>query len=115
MRKQENSIYRKNEQDLELLNMKKYSFESEINDNSAKIDNINTELKILTKEITNLDREKNDLELKEDFIELVNDSLEMLLEHAEKEDNSLFPLADKRVNDELMEVIEKEISRVVTY
>jgi chromosome segregation protein len=62
--KQENSIYRKNEQDLELLNMKKYSFESEINDNNAKIDNINTELKILTKEITNLDREKNDLELK---------------------------------------------------
>ncbi len=62
--KQENSIYRKNEQDLELLNMKKYSFESEINDNKAKIDNINTELKILTKEITNLDREKNDLELK---------------------------------------------------
>ncbi len=67
--KQENSIYRKNEQDLELLNMKKYSFESEINDNNAKIDNINTELKILSKEITNLDREKNDLELKVNSLE----------------------------------------------
>ncbi len=61
--KQENSIYRKNEQDLELLNMKRYSFESEINDNNAKIDNINTELKILTKELTKLDRDKNNLEI----------------------------------------------------
>jgi chromosome segregation protein len=42
--------------------MKKYSCESEINDNNAKIDNINTELKILTKELTKLDREKNNLE-----------------------------------------------------
>ncbi|MFX0104587.1 MAG: AAA family ATPase [Candidatus Hodarchaeota archaeon] len=66
--KQENSVYRKNEQDLELLNMKKYSFESEINDNNAKIDNINTELKILTKELTKLDREKNNLELQVDTL-----------------------------------------------
>ena len=66
--KQENSIYRKNEQDLELMKMKNYSFESEINDNNAKIDNINTELKILTKELTKLDREKNKLELQIDSL-----------------------------------------------
>ncbi|MFX1241727.1 MAG: AAA family ATPase [Promethearchaeota archaeon] len=67
--KEQNSIYRKNEQDLELLNMKKYSFESEINDNKAKIDTLNTELKILSKEKTNLDRENNDLELKVNSLE----------------------------------------------
>jgi chromosome segregation protein len=61
--KQENSGYRKNEQDLELFKMKKYSCETEINDNNAKIDNINTELKIFSKELTKLDREKNNLEL----------------------------------------------------
>ncbi len=60
---QENSNYRKNEQDLELMKMKKYSYESEINDNNAKIDNINTELKIITRELTKLDREKNNSEL----------------------------------------------------
>ncbi len=64
--KQENSVYRKSEQDLELLKMKKYSCESEISDNNAKIDNINTELKILTKELTSMDREKNNLELQVD-------------------------------------------------
>jgi len=61
--RQENSIYRKNEQDLELLKMRKYSFESEINDNNAKIDNINTEMKIHKKELTKLDRERNNIEL----------------------------------------------------
>ncbi|UCD01359.1 MAG: chromosome segregation protein SMC [Promethearchaeota archaeon] len=66
--KQENSVYRKNEQDLELLNLKKYSFESEINDNNAKIENINTELKILKKELTKLDREKGNLELQVDTL-----------------------------------------------
>ncbi|MFW9818401.1 MAG: AAA family ATPase [Candidatus Thorarchaeota archaeon] len=80
--KQQNSNYRKNEQDLELLNMKKYSFESEINDNKAKIDTLNTELKILSKERTNLDREKNDLELK------VN-SLEKNLDTTRKESEKL--------------------------
>ncbi|MFX1377825.1 MAG: AAA family ATPase [Promethearchaeota archaeon] len=66
--KQENSNYRKNEHDLELMNMKKYSFESEINDNNAKIDNINTELKILSKELKKLDREKNNIELQVDSL-----------------------------------------------
>jgi chromosome segregation protein len=66
--KQENSMYRKNEQDLELMKMKKYSYESEINDNNAKIENINTELKIITKELTKLDREKNNLDLQVDTL-----------------------------------------------
>jgi len=44
--KEENSIYKKNEQNLELSKMKKYSLESQINDNKGKIDNINTELKL---------------------------------------------------------------------
>lgn len=62
--KQEDSIYRKNEQDLELLLMKQDSVESEIYDNKTKIENINTKLKLLKKELTNLEREKRDLELK---------------------------------------------------
>ena len=62
--KEEDSIYRKNEQDLELLLMKNDSVESEIYDNKTKIENINTKLKLLKKELTNLEREKRDLELK---------------------------------------------------
>ncbi len=61
--REENSNYKKNEQNLELLNLKKYSCDSESNDNNAKIDSINTELKILKKELIKLDREKNHLEL----------------------------------------------------
>ncbi|MFX1323612.1 MAG: AAA family ATPase [Promethearchaeota archaeon] len=61
--KQENSNYKKFEQNLELLRMKKYATESEINDNMGKIDNINTELKIFTKESTKLEREKSSLDL----------------------------------------------------
>ena len=61
--REENSIYKKNEQNLELLKMKKYSLDSEINDNKGKIDNINTEVKIFTKELTKLEREKNNLDL----------------------------------------------------
>lgn len=61
--KEENSNYKKNEQNLELLRMKKFSLDSEINDNKGKIDNINTELKIFTKETTNLEREKNKLDI----------------------------------------------------
>jgi chromosome segregation protein len=62
--KEENSNYKINEQNLELLKLKKNSFGSEINDNKGKIDTINTELKIFTKELTKLEREKNNLELK---------------------------------------------------
>jgi len=62
--KEENSKYRKNEQDLELLVMKQDSIDSEIFDNKAKIDNIKTKLKLSKREITNLEREKRDLELK---------------------------------------------------
>ncbi|MFX1308304.1 MAG: AAA family ATPase [Promethearchaeota archaeon] len=67
--KQENSDYRRNEQELELMKLKKYSLDSEINDNNAKIENVNTELKIITKELTKLDREKNNLELKADTLQ----------------------------------------------
>jgi len=62
--KEEDSKYRKNEQNLELILMKQDSIESEIFDNKAKIDNINTKLKLSKKELTNLEREKRDLELK---------------------------------------------------
>ncbi|MEE9377225.1 MAG: chromosome segregation SMC family protein [Candidatus Lokiarchaeia archaeon] len=79
--KQENSVFRKNEQDLELVKMKNYSFESEINDNNGKIDNINTELKILTKELTKLDREKNNLELQTDSL---NKNLTNITSESEK-------------------------------
>jgi chromosome segregation protein len=61
--KDENSNYKKNEQNLELSKMKRYSLDSEINDNKGKIDNITAELKIFTKEITKLEREKNNLGL----------------------------------------------------
>jgi chromosome segregation protein len=59
----ENSNFRKNEQNLELLKMKKDSFEAEIYDNRGKISNINTELKIFKKELTSLKREKSNLDL----------------------------------------------------
>ncbi len=61
--KLENSNFRKNEQNLELLKMKKDSFEAEIYDNRGKISNINTELKIFKKELTSLKREKSNLDL----------------------------------------------------
>ena len=61
--RQENTIYKKNEQNLELLSMKKQSYTSESSDNNSKIDSINTELKIFKKESIKLDREKNQLEV----------------------------------------------------
>jgi len=60
----EDSTYRKNEQELELLILKQDSIQSEIFDNRAKIDNINTKLKLSKRELTNLEREKRDLDLK---------------------------------------------------
>ena len=79
--KEENSIYKKNEQNIELLKMKKYSLESEINDNKGKIDNINTELKIFTKELTKLEREKNNLDLQ---VNTLNKSLSDIEKDIEK-------------------------------
>ncbi|MFW9823139.1 MAG: AAA family ATPase, partial [Candidatus Thorarchaeota archaeon] len=74
--KEENSNYKKNEQNLELLKVKKNSLESEIYDNNGKIENINTELKIFTKELTNLEREKNNLELQVNSLQKSNSNLE---------------------------------------
>ncbi|KKK40564.1 hypothetical protein LCGC14_0492950 [marine sediment metagenome] len=62
--KEEDTIFRKDEKDLELLKMKKDSFESEINDNNNKITNLNTEFKIYRKELTNLERENKNLDIK---------------------------------------------------
>jgi len=62
--KQENSTFKKYEQDLELLLMKQDSIESEIYDNKAKIENLNTKLKLTKRDFTNLEREKRDNELK---------------------------------------------------
>ncbi|MFX1311597.1 MAG: AAA family ATPase [Promethearchaeota archaeon] len=70
--KDENLNYKKNEKDLELLKMKKYSLESEINDNKGKIENINTELKLYAKELTKLEREKKNLELQ---VNTLNDNV----------------------------------------
>ncbi|MFX1258462.1 MAG: AAA family ATPase [Promethearchaeota archaeon] len=61
--KEEDSSYRKNEQNLELLKLKEDSINSEVNDKKAKISNINTELKLFKKELTNLEREKHNLDL----------------------------------------------------
>ncbi|MEJ2295897.1 MAG: AAA family ATPase, partial [Candidatus Lokiarchaeota archaeon] len=49
---QESSTFRKYEQDLELLIMKQDSVESEIYDNKAKIDNLNTKLKLVRRDFT---------------------------------------------------------------
>ncbi|MFX1315876.1 MAG: AAA family ATPase, partial [Promethearchaeota archaeon] len=101
--KKENSVFRSNEQNLELLNMKKYSFDSEIHDNNAKIDNLNTELKIFRKELTKLEREKNNLEvqikaLNSDLSNIENDTenfnfksqnVQRRLEELSKERNNL--------------------------
>ena len=62
--KEQDSTFRKNEQDLELMVMKQNSIESKIFDNKAKIENLNTRLKINNKELTSLEREKRDIELK---------------------------------------------------
>jgi len=101
--KLENSNFKKNEQNLELQRMKKYSMESEINDNNGKIDNLNTELKIFSKESTKLEREKNNLDLqvstlnknltnieKEiDKLSLRKENVEGRLEDLTKEKNTL--------------------------
>ncbi|MFX1365848.1 MAG: hypothetical protein ACFE9Y_13105, partial [Promethearchaeota archaeon] len=79
--KQENSIFRKNEQELELAKMKSHSYESETNDNKSKIDNMNTELKIFSKELTKLEREKNNLELQVDSL---NENLTSITGESEK-------------------------------
>ena len=60
---EEDSTYRKNEKEIDLLQMKQESLTSIINDNKSKIDNINTEFKIFKKELTNLERDKKDLEI----------------------------------------------------
>ncbi len=79
--KEENSTYKKNEQDLELLKVKKDSFGSEINDNRGKIDTRNTELKIYTKELTTLEREKNSLELQ---VNTLNNNISKIGDEIEK-------------------------------
>lgn len=61
--KEEDSIYKKNEHDLDLTKMKMDSIDSEINDHNSKIANINTELKLFKKELTNLEREKRNLDM----------------------------------------------------
>jgi chromosome segregation protein len=80
--KEENSNYKKNEQNLELLKVKKNSFGSEVNDNQGKIDTINSELKIFTKELTKLEREKNNLDLQANTLQKnitnIDDELEKL-------------------------------------
>jgi len=100
--KQENSVYRKNEQDLELLKMKRYSCESEISDNNAKIDNINTELKIITKELTKLDREKNNLELQVDTLNKnltdITSAIEKLIVKKDNVQRRLEDLSDEKEN-----------------
>ncbi|MHA1284938.1 MAG: AAA family ATPase [Promethearchaeota archaeon] len=62
--KNEESTFRKNEQDLELLKMKQSAIINELNDNNSKIANIKTELKIFNKELGTLEREKKNIELK---------------------------------------------------
>ncbi|MFX1568141.1 MAG: AAA family ATPase [Promethearchaeota archaeon] len=100
--KQENSVYRKNEQDLELVKMKKYSCESEINDNNAKIDNINTELKILAKELTKLEREKNNLDLQVDAhdknLQDISSSTEKFINKKDNVERRLEELAQEKEN-----------------
>lgn len=70
--KEEDSTYRKNEQNLELLLMKQDSIVNEIYDNKTRIENINTRLKLIKKELTNLEREKRELDLKSSTL---NDNL----------------------------------------
>jgi len=74
--KKEDSTYKKNEHDIELLKMKQTSIEAEINDNKSKVANINTELKIFKREITTLEREKKNLELQADNLTRVNTQAE---------------------------------------
>lgn len=62
--KEQDSTFRRNEQNLELMVMKQNSIESMILDNKAKIENLNTRLKINDKELTSLEREKRDSEQK---------------------------------------------------
>ncbi|MFX1429483.1 MAG: AAA family ATPase [Promethearchaeota archaeon] len=100
--KQENSGFRKNEQDLELMSMKKSSIDSEINDNNAKIDILNTELKILIKELKNLEREKKNLELQvkslDQNLTTINSESEKLESKKENVQRRLEELSQEREN-----------------
>jgi hemerythrin-like domain-containing protein len=51
--------------------------------------------------------------MREKLIELVNDTLEILIKHAEIEDKSLFPLINSKLKDEHIEIIKKQIVKVV--
>lgn len=96
---QENSTFRKYEQDLELLIMKRDSIESEIYDHKAKIENLNTKLKLVNRDFTNLEREKNDSELK------VN-NLKSNLAKVENDENNLVSKKEniqRRLNDLIKE------------
>lgn len=74
--KEEDSVFRKNEKELELKEMQQSALITEINDHKGKINNINTELKLLKKEYTGLEREKKDLEMKVDSISKTNTTIE---------------------------------------
>ena len=97
--REQNSVYKKNEQNLELLRMKKYSLESEINDNKGKIENISTESKIFAKESTKLEREKNNLDLQ---VSTLNKNLLAIEKDLEKYNNKNLNV-QRRLEDLLKE------------
>jgi len=56
---------------------------------------------------------KGNTSLKEPLINLVQETLEALLDHAEVEDNLLFPLANSKLEDKQLEIIKGNIDGIV--
>ena len=83
---------------------------NDIND----INKILTEHKDMEKELKELKTqvEKSDSALQEDSIEKMNNLIEQLFEHAKKEDQILYPLAQEKINEKLKEKLRSKIQHL---
>ncbi len=99
--KQEEDQYKDNESQIELYNMKKNSYESEIVDHNNKSSNLETEIGIIKRDLISLDREKKNLDLQ-------NESLDKDLKSIEAEKGNI-EIKLENVNRRLEELqMEKE-------
>lgn len=59
------------------------------------------------------DREKIGPWNKEEFARVLNETLAALLKHAEFEDKSLFPLAERKLDENTINALEKEMLKII--
>lgn len=100
--KENESTYRNNEKELEVLKLKQNSINSEINTFQSKNDNFQVESNIFKKELTGLHRDKQALELNlknvKNKIEKINDDLKNLKIKGENIQRRLTELIEEKEN-----------------